>query len=89
MSDDREKGLYRKYRVTRIGDETGKHDACEFFVLDWLHDKFAVDTMRAYAMFCQAEFPALADELRNRADYYEKKRPAGGTPGDGLGKGTR
>lgn len=78
--DDKAKGLYRKYRVTRINDDTGKHDGCEFFVLDWHHDRFAVPAIRAYADACAAEFPLLAAELRYLASYYENRRQEGSLP---------
>lgn len=76
MSDET-RGLYRKYRVTRLGDAEGKHDGCEFFVLDWHHDKFAVPAIRAYADACAKEFPVLAEELRKLASYYEQRREEG------------
>lgn len=74
---DGTEGLHRKYNVRRLNDETGKHHECEFFVLDWHHDKFAVPAMRAYADACQAEFPVLAEELRKLASYYETRRNEG------------
>lgn len=77
---DEAKRLYRKYRVTRIDDATGKHDGCEFFVLDWMHDRFAVPAIRAYADACAAEFPLLATELRYLAIYYENRHAEGSLP---------
>lgn len=70
-------GLHRKYSVRRLNDDAGKHHECEFFVLDWLHDKFAVPAMRAYADACEVEFPVLADELRKLAGFYERRRNDG------------
>lgn len=63
---DQEKGLYRKYRVERINDAEGKHDDCEYFVLDLVHDKFAVAALAAYADACETEFPQLAADLRRK-----------------------
>ncbi len=69
MSDtDRERGLYHKYitvdgKVHRLKDPTGKHENCEYFVLDPKHDKFAVAGMQAYANACREEYPELAADL--------------------------
>ena len=65
MSDE-QRGLYRKYTVTRINDTAGKHDDCDYFVLDWTHDEFAIPAARAYAAACEAKFPGLARDLRDR-----------------------
>lgn len=67
----RDVGIYGKFVVTRVDGssrEGGKHEHCDYFVLDWKHDKFAVPAARAYADACEAEYPALADDLRKRAD---------------------
>lgn len=77
---DQQQGVYRKYRVTRIGGTPGKHDGCEYFVLDWMHDKFAVPAIRAYADACVKEFPLLAEQLRVMASYYEKRHEEGSLP---------
>lgn len=74
---DETQGIYRKYRVTRVNDPTGKHDGCEFYVLDWMHDKFAIPAARAYADACVKEFPVLAESLRQLASYYEARRAEG------------
>jgi hypothetical protein len=68
---DNNRGLYHKYDVTRVNDTTGKHRECDYFVLDWRHDPYAVVAARAYAHACEAEFPVLARELRQRADTAE------------------
>lgn len=65
---DTERGLYRKYRVERLSDPTGKHADCDYYVLDLVHDRFARAALRAYADACEAEFPALAADLRKRAE---------------------
>lgn len=70
MKTDNERGAYRKYRVTKIDDPKGKHDGCEFFVLDWRHDKFAIDAGIEYANRCRAEFPKLAEDLEKIVMYY-------------------
>ncbi len=63
-------GLYRKFDVRRTdgsSDPGGKHEACEYFVLDWQHDPFTVPAVRAYADACEATYPALAADLRTKA----------------------
>ena len=70
---DTERGLYRKYRVERLGGTPGKHDECEYFVLDLMHDLHARAALRAYAESCKEEFPNLARDLRkmvNRTYAY-------------------
>lgn len=73
-------GIYRKFTVERADGSSGagkKHEHCSYFVLDWMHDPFAVAAARAYADACQAKFPALADDLRARADEAEKRWSSG------------
>lgn len=69
---DREKGLYQKYHVQRVdGSDApgGRHDGCEYFVLDVTHDPHARRALIAYANSCQHEFPQLADDIyRTAAD---------------------
>ncbi len=62
-------GLYRKFVVLRAdgsSDPGGKHEHCEYFVLDWKHDKFTPIALAAYADACEAEFPGLARDIRDR-----------------------
>lgn len=68
--NDEKQGIYRKYRVSRVNDPKGKHDGCEFFVLDWKHDPFAISAAIAYAEACESKFPELAKDLRKLVDYY-------------------
>ena len=77
MSDEATEGLHRKYSVRRLGPTERKHEGCEFFVLDWHHDKFAVPAIRAYADACAKEYPVLAEQLRTLASYYETRRTEG------------
>ena len=72
--DDKKSGLYNKYQVTRLGDETGKHAKCEYFVLDLVHDKFAPAALLTYADHCETEFPYLARDLRNKALAIQNKK---------------
>ncbi len=62
------KGLYGKFIVTRTdggSDTGGKHDGCEYFVLDLTHDPFAAVALAAYSEACRDEYPILASDLRN------------------------
>jgi hypothetical protein len=63
-------GLYRKFSVERTDGSSepgGKHEHCNYFVLDWAHDKYARAAALAYATACEAEYPDLARDLRDRA----------------------
>ena len=66
MSDtDQAKGLYAKYNVHRIADKTGKHDRCEYFVLDPRHDPIARMALRCYARWAWVRgFNQLARDIR-------------------------
>jgi len=67
-------GIYRKFVVERADGSSGadgKHRDCTYFVLDWKHDRFAVHAARAYAAACEAEYPALAEDLLRRASEAE------------------
>jgi hypothetical protein len=63
---DAQRGLYRKYRVERLNDPTGKHRDCTYFVIDEVHDPFANPALRAYADACEETYPQLATDLRAR-----------------------
>lgn len=67
---DRKTGLYPKFIVTRRDGgsvPSGKHDGCNYFVLDVTHDKHADAALLAYAASCEAEYPLLAADLRDLA----------------------
>jgi hypothetical protein len=74
MADRRAEGLYGKFEVHRTDgtDAVGeKHHGCTYFVLDLQHDKHMPAALRAYADSCEAEYPALARDLRTVAnDFY-------------------
>lgn len=66
----------QKYKVERTDGSTrpdGKHSACPYFVLDLVHDRFAVPALRAYADACEAEFPPLAKDVRAMVADLEKR----------------
>jgi hypothetical protein len=68
MVDDTKRGLYGKYKIERLDGSSlpgGKHERCEYFVLDLEHDKHAKAALRAYAKSCAKEYPALARDLRD------------------------
>ena len=66
---DRSRGLYQKYLVKRRHDPEGKHDDCDFFVLDLVHDKHARPALLAYADSAERDgYQALARDLRERAE---------------------
>lgn len=62
----REPGLFKKFTVERTNGSSaagGKHEHCDYFVLDLVHDKFAKDALYAYAKACEDTHPALHDDL--------------------------
>jgi hypothetical protein len=79
---DKGVGIYRKYRVERLNDVTGKHEGCSYFVLDWTHDKFTQPAMIAYAQACEGEFPELARDIRDHLKRYFGTSPAATEKGD-------
>ena len=75
---DKTRGLYGKFNVRR-NDGTdapgGKHDGCDYFVLDLTHDPFALPAIRAYVMACRKEYPLLARDLADK--YLSRSAPSG------------
>lgn len=66
---DQTKGLYEKFRVERTDGTSapgGKHDGCEYFVLDMDHDDHARAAIEAYVLSLESaeEYPKLAADLR-------------------------
>jgi len=71
---EKSEGVYRKFTVERTdgGSAPGaKHEGCEYFVLDWAHDPYAVPAALAYADACEREFPNLARDLRSLANRHQ------------------
>lgn len=66
LPDKPEPGVYRKYLVKRLRDREKKHARCEYFVLDLMHDAFAIQALNAYAEACEATHPELATDLRGK-----------------------
>ena len=64
--EDKAKGLYHKFNVTRTDGSSGpggKHENCFCYVLDINHDPHAPVALRAYADSCRSDYPALAADL--------------------------
>jgi hypothetical protein len=67
-------GLYQKFVVRRTDGRSAegeKHERCEYLVLDWDHDPFAIAAGRAYADACEVHHPELARDIRAQADQAE------------------
>jgi|HubBroStandDraft_2_1064218.scaffolds.fasta_scaffold01263_2 hypothetical protein len=65
---DRDRGLYSKYVVRRSDGSSGaggKHERCDYFVLDLTHDRHALVALEAYAASCEVEYPKLYDDLQD------------------------
>jgi hypothetical protein len=70
-----QQGLFRKFVVRRTdGSDApgGKHDGCDYFVLDVTHDKHAKAALAVYAASVEETHPQLAADMRNR---YELPAP--------------
>ncbi len=68
MTDDKDLGLYSKYIIKRLdgsSDPGGKHEDCNYFVLDFKHDEYAKEAIKAYAKACKNEYPQLSKDLLN------------------------
>lgn len=66
---NREQGLYDKYYVRRrdLSDRPGgKHDNCQYFVLDLTHDPYALETAHYYSKACEGTHPLLAKDLKRK-----------------------
>lgn len=77
MSDQKNRGLYGKFKVERVdgGSAEGrKHEGCQYFVLDLNHDCFAFDAVQSYADACEDTNPKLADDLRGYARDFPVMR---------------
>lgn len=64
-------GLFRKFDVRRVDGSDkpgGKHEGCEYFVLDVQHDLHARAALSAYAARARATHPNLAADLITRYD---------------------
>lgn len=67
MNDQRDKGLYGKFRVSRVDGRDrpgGDREDAGYFVLDYVHDPYARAALEAYADACEEEYPFLARDIR-------------------------
>lgn len=67
--NDTEQGLFQKFIVTRTDGSSapgGKHEHCEYFVLDVDHDPHAEAALEAYARRCSVTHPELAVDMQQR-----------------------
>jgi hypothetical protein len=74
--DKRRKGIYKKFFVERTDGSSGnggKHEHCQYFVLDVTHDPFAIPALKAYADACAEEYPVLSVELKELSARQEIK----------------
>lgn len=62
MSDDKTRGLYGKYIVTKSSDP--EDCSANYFVLNLGRDPFALPALKAYAEACAEEYPLLARDLQ-------------------------
>jgi hypothetical protein len=79
--DDHDRGLYGKYDVRRLDGSSGpggKHEHCEYFVLDLSHDSHAIPAIHAYAKSCEGDYPKLAADLIRTYDLAPS--PVAGVP---------
>lgn len=65
-------GMLIKYDVKKIHDPEGKHDDCDYFVLDPVHDDVSLAVLAAYAEATEDEF--LAADLRSWLQEVRIKR---------------
>jgi len=80
---DKTRGLYGKFYVARVDESDmpgGKHQGCDYFVLDLSHDPYAGPAIQAYIDACKDEYPLLAEDLRKK--HLGEKRPAQGVATD-------
>lgn len=85
---DKTRGLYGKFTVTRndgTSEPGGKHEGCDYFVLDLTHDPFALPALKTYMLACMKDYPLLAGDL------YDKiaQSPGGVDLLLGVGSGER
>lgn len=85
-----EQGLYRKFNVSRTNGSDGpggKHDGCDYFVLDLSHDPHAYRALKAYIESCRREFPTLADDLTTRLIQMQRAGLGSGASLDDADRG--
>lgn len=61
-----ETGIYKKFYVERLDGKSNygqKHYNCDYFVLDLIHDPYALPALEAYAEACRDKYPFLALDI--------------------------
>ncbi len=80
--DDKRRGLYGKYSIFRVdgGNLPGrKHENCDYFTLDLVHDPLAIPALFAYAVAADgAGYHHLAQDLRLRLIGMEEQLEVSG-----------
>lgn len=72
---DTTRGLYNKFRIERVDGSSapgGKHEGCQYFVLDLNHDPHALPALLAYAESCRNDYPMLTEDLTNLIEMLQK-----------------
>ena len=78
MDADTKRGIYGKYHVARVDGSSGpggKHENCQVYGLDLVHDPFAIPALRAYAAACAREYPQLARDIEQAISSTGLPRP--------------
>lgn len=74
---DKSRGLFGKFYISRQDGSSmpgGKHDGCDYFVLDVTHDPLAIAPLRKYAEDARREgYVLLADDLDAMIDRCAAK----------------
>lgn len=71
-----QQGLFQKFDVRRTDGSdsiSGKHQGCEYFIIDISHDQHAKAALLAYAESCKETHPQLSKDMINR---YELHKPS-------------
>jgi hypothetical protein len=65
--EDKRNKLQQKYYVERIDERDragGDRVDSKYFVLDYVHDPYALAALEAYALACDEDFPNLSAEIK-------------------------
>jgi len=75
--EDKRNKLQQKFYVDRIDGRDmpgGDRADSKYFVLDYIHDPYAIPALEAYAFACYKEFPNLSEELRALIEKLKSAR---------------
>lgn len=79
-----QQGVFRKFEVKRTDGSDqpgGKHEGCEYFVLDVDHDPHAQDALYAYTLSCRHTHPQLSKDMIERYDLVPPAEQGGNPDG--------